>query len=77
MKRAMTNGISGQDGAYLAKCMLSLGYTGDSRGMISIIIPVFNETEALVGVCHGARRELTRLGQNWESWANRCIKSRR
>jgi glycosyltransferase involved in cell wall biosynthesis len=34
--------------------------------MISIIVPVFNEAEALVDVCQGVRRELTRLGQNWE-----------
>ena len=34
--------------------------------MISIIVPVFNEAEALLDVCQGVRRELTRLGQNWE-----------
>src|SRR5215468_11949462 len=34
--------------------------------MISIIVPVFNEAEAVIDVCQGVRRELTRLGQNWE-----------
>jgi glycosyltransferase involved in cell wall biosynthesis len=33
---------------------------------ISIIVPVFNEAEALIDVCHGVRRELTNLGSTWE-----------
>ena len=34
--------------------------------MISIIVPVFNEAESLVELCQGVRRELIRLGRNWE-----------
>jgi glycosyltransferase involved in cell wall biosynthesis len=33
---------------------------------ISIIVPVFNEAEALVEVCQGVRRELTQIGITWE-----------
>jgi glycosyltransferase involved in cell wall biosynthesis len=33
---------------------------------ISIIVPVFNEAEALIDVCQGVRRELTRVGTSWE-----------
>ena len=33
---------------------------------ISIIVPVFNEAEALIDVCQGVRRELTQLGTSWE-----------
>jgi glycosyltransferase involved in cell wall biosynthesis len=33
---------------------------------ISIIVPVFNEAEALLHVCHGVRHELTKLGATWE-----------
>jgi glycosyltransferase involved in cell wall biosynthesis len=33
---------------------------------ISIIVPVFNEADALVEVCQGVRRELTQIGVTWE-----------
>jgi len=33
---------------------------------ISIIVPVFNEADALVDLCQGIRRELTQIGQPWE-----------
>jgi glycosyltransferase involved in cell wall biosynthesis len=33
---------------------------------ISIIVPVFNEAEALVDLCQEVRRELTRIGRDWE-----------
>jgi glycosyltransferase involved in cell wall biosynthesis len=33
---------------------------------ISIIVPVFNEAEALVELCQGIRRELTQIGRPWE-----------
>jgi glycosyltransferase involved in cell wall biosynthesis len=33
---------------------------------ISIIVPVFNEAEALIEVCQGVRRELTQMGITWE-----------
>jgi glycosyltransferase involved in cell wall biosynthesis len=33
---------------------------------ISIIVPVFNEADALISVCQGVRRELTRIGITWE-----------
>jgi glycosyltransferase involved in cell wall biosynthesis len=33
---------------------------------ISIIVPVFNEAEALIDVCHGVRQELNKLGPAWE-----------
>jgi glycosyltransferase involved in cell wall biosynthesis len=33
---------------------------------ISVIVPVFNEAEAVIDVCQGVRRELTRLGTSWE-----------
>jgi glycosyltransferase involved in cell wall biosynthesis len=33
---------------------------------ISIIVPVFNEAEALIDVYQGVRRELTELGTTWE-----------
>jgi glycosyltransferase involved in cell wall biosynthesis len=33
---------------------------------ISIIVPVFNEAEALIEVCQGVRRELTQIGITWE-----------
>jgi glycosyltransferase involved in cell wall biosynthesis len=34
--------------------------------MISIVVPVFNEADALVEVCQEVRRELTRIGITWE-----------
>ncbi len=33
---------------------------------ISIIVPVFNEADALIDVCQGVRRELTQIGITWE-----------
>ena len=33
---------------------------------ISIIVPVYNEAEALIEVCQGVRRELTQMGITWE-----------
>jgi glycosyltransferase involved in cell wall biosynthesis len=33
---------------------------------ISIIVPVFNEADALIEVCQGVRRELTQIGITWE-----------
>jgi glycosyltransferase involved in cell wall biosynthesis len=33
---------------------------------ISIVVPVFNEAEALINVCQGVRRELTQIGITWE-----------
>ena len=33
---------------------------------ISIVVPVFNEADALINVCQGVRRELTRIGITWE-----------
>jgi glycosyltransferase involved in cell wall biosynthesis len=33
---------------------------------ISIIVPVYNEAEALINVCQGVRRELTQIGITWE-----------
>ncbi|HEY6840186.1 MAG TPA: glycosyltransferase family 2 protein [Chthoniobacterales bacterium] len=33
---------------------------------ISIIVPVYNEAEALIKVCQGVRRELTQMGITWE-----------
>jgi glycosyltransferase involved in cell wall biosynthesis len=38
----------------------------ESEINISIIVPVFNEAEALIDVCHGVRRELNKLGATWE-----------
>jgi glycosyltransferase involved in cell wall biosynthesis len=38
----------------------------EQKIQISIIVPVFNEAEALVELCQGIRRELTRIGQPWE-----------
>jgi glycosyltransferase involved in cell wall biosynthesis len=34
--------------------------------LISIVIPVYNEADALVDLGQGVRQELTRLGQPWE-----------
>ncbi len=34
--------------------------------LISIVVPVYNEQEALVDLSQGVRQELTRLGQPWE-----------
>ena len=34
--------------------------------LISIVVPVYNEQEALVELSQGVRQELTRLGQPWE-----------
>jgi glycosyltransferase involved in cell wall biosynthesis len=34
--------------------------------LISIVVPVYNEEEALVDLSQGLRQELTRLGQPWE-----------
>jgi glycosyltransferase involved in cell wall biosynthesis len=34
--------------------------------LISIVVPVYNEEEALVDLSQGVRQELTRLGQPWE-----------
>ena len=34
--------------------------------MISIVVPVYNEAEALVDLSQGVRQELTRLGRPWE-----------
>ena len=34
--------------------------------LISIVVPVYNEEEALVNLGQGVRQELTRLGQPWE-----------
>ncbi len=34
--------------------------------LISIVVPVYNEAEALVDLSQGVRQELTRLGQPWE-----------
>jgi glycosyltransferase involved in cell wall biosynthesis len=33
---------------------------------ISIIVPVFNEAAALIDVCQGVRRELSKIGITWE-----------
>jgi glycosyltransferase involved in cell wall biosynthesis len=33
---------------------------------ISIIVPVFNEADALIEVCQGVRKELTQIGLTWE-----------
>ena len=33
---------------------------------ISIIVPVFNEADALIEVCQGVRRQLTQIGITWE-----------
>jgi glycosyltransferase involved in cell wall biosynthesis len=33
---------------------------------ISIIVPVYNEADALIEVCQGVRRELTQIGITWE-----------
>ena len=38
----------------------------EERIQISIIVPVFNEAEALVDLCQRIRRELTQIGQPWE-----------
>ena len=52
--------------------MRNIEHCGSHRGrasrrfMISIIVPVFNEAESLVELCQGVRRELIRLGRNWE-----------
>ncbi len=34
---------------------------------ISIIVPVFNEAEALIELCQGIRRELITIGKSWEA----------
>jgi glycosyltransferase involved in cell wall biosynthesis len=34
--------------------------------LISIVVPVYNEEQALVDLSQGVRQELTRLGQPWE-----------
>jgi glycosyltransferase involved in cell wall biosynthesis len=34
--------------------------------LISIVVPVYNEEQALVDLGQGVRQELTRLGQPWE-----------
>lgn len=34
--------------------------------LISIVVPVYNEEDALVDLSQGVRQELTRLGQPWE-----------
>jgi glycosyltransferase involved in cell wall biosynthesis len=34
--------------------------------LISIVVPVYNEEEALIDLSQGVRQELTRLGQPWE-----------
>jgi glycosyltransferase involved in cell wall biosynthesis len=34
--------------------------------LISIVVPIYNEEEALVDLSQGVRQELTRLGQPWE-----------
>jgi len=34
--------------------------------LISIVVPVYNEAEALVDLSQGVRQELTRLGRPWE-----------
>lgn len=33
---------------------------------ISIIVPVFNEADSLIGLCQGVQRELTQIGLAWE-----------
>jgi glycosyltransferase involved in cell wall biosynthesis len=42
------------------------GLESESAIQLSVIVPVFNEAEALIDVCQGVRRELTRLGTAWE-----------
>jgi glycosyltransferase involved in cell wall biosynthesis len=39
----------------------------EQRTQISIIVPVFNEAEALTELCQGIRRELTQIGKTWEA----------
>jgi glycosyltransferase involved in cell wall biosynthesis len=39
----------------------------EQRTQISIIVPVFNEAEALIELCQGIRRELTKIGKTWEA----------
>jgi glycosyltransferase involved in cell wall biosynthesis len=38
----------------------------ESEINISVIVPVFNEAEALSDVCQGVRKELNKLGAAWE-----------
>jgi glycosyltransferase involved in cell wall biosynthesis len=39
----------------------------ERQTQISIIVPVFNEAEALTELCQGIRRELTKIGKTWEA----------
>ncbi|HZC58492.1 MAG TPA: glycosyltransferase family 2 protein [Chthoniobacterales bacterium] len=39
----------------------------EQRTEISIIVPVFNEAEALTELSQGIRRELTKIGKTWEA----------